>query len=101
LLRLPSSAAPLRRSFLAPGLKQIFFIGDGLTGTGSGSIQTFHIPAGATRLFLGTMDSYGWSNNSGSFTVDLNLSTVEVEVGGSVMSGVWWKKENGVIIRGS
>jgi uncharacterized repeat protein (TIGR02543 family) len=54
---------------LSPALKQVFFIGDGLTGTGSGSIQTFVIPAGATRLFLGTMDSWGWFDNSGSFTV--------------------------------
>src|SRR5207253_6847661 len=38
---------------LAPGLRQTFFIGDGLTGTGSGLVQTFTIPDGATRLFLG------------------------------------------------
>ena len=56
-------------SSLAPALKQPFFIGDGLTGTGSGSIQNFIIPTGATRLFLGTMDLYGWYNNIGSFDV--------------------------------
>jgi hypothetical protein len=54
---------------LSPGLKQPFFIGDGLTGTGTGSVQTFVVPAGATRLFLGTSDGFGWFNNSGSFTV--------------------------------
>ena len=27
------------------------------------------VPAGATRLYLGTMDGYGWNNNTGSFSV--------------------------------
>ncbi|MFO1318366.1 MAG: PEP-CTERM sorting domain-containing protein [Burkholderiales bacterium] len=54
---------------LAPALKQVFFIGDGLTGTGSGAPQAFLIPTGARRLFLGTMDGYGWWNNTGSFDV--------------------------------
>jgi hypothetical protein len=31
--------------------------------------QNFIIPTGATRLFLGTMDGYGWYNNIGSFGV--------------------------------
>jgi hypothetical protein len=71
-----SSAAPSSLDFtstsfttLSPQLKQAFFIGDGLTGTGSGSPQTFVVPAGATRLFLGTSDGFGWFNNSGSFSV--------------------------------
>jgi len=59
---------------LAPGLKQTFFIGDGITGTGSGNVQTFVIPTGATRLFLGTMDGFGWSNNIGSFDVTATQS---------------------------
>jgi len=61
-----SSAAPSGLDFtntsfttLSPQLKQAFFIGDGLTGTGSGSPQTFVVPAGATRLFLGTSDGFG------------------------------------------
>jgi hypothetical protein len=77
-----SSAAPTPLDFsgsglgtsfttLSPALKQAFFIGDGLTGTGSGSVQTFVVPAGATRLFLGTSDGVGWFNNSGSFTVTI------------------------------
>ena len=53
---------------LAPGLQQPFFIGDGLTGPG-GVVQSFIVPDGATRLFLGTMDEFEWRNNSGSFTV--------------------------------
>jgi len=43
---------------LSPQLRQIFFIGDGMTGTGEGERQIFHIPNGATRLFLGFADAY-------------------------------------------
>src|SRR6185369_15068005 len=41
----------------SPLLRQTFFIGDGLTGTGSGTIQKFYVPARATRLFLGFQDA--------------------------------------------
>jgi hypothetical protein len=54
---------------LSPALKQAFFIGDGRTGTGSGAVQQFTVPAGATRLFLGVADGFGWNNNTGSFSV--------------------------------
>jgi hypothetical protein len=54
---------------VSPELKQLFFVGDGLTGTGSGTVQQFIVSAGATRLFLGTVDGYGWYNNVGSFDV--------------------------------
>jgi hypothetical protein len=70
------SAAPADLNFtttsfttLSPLLKQAFFIGDGRSGTGTGTVQTFVVPSGATRLFLGTSDGFGWFNNSGSFTV--------------------------------
>jgi len=52
---------------LSPVLKQVFFVGDGRTS--QGAIQHAIIPAGATRLFLGTMDSSAWFNNIGSFDV--------------------------------
>lgn len=57
---------------LSPALKQVFFIGDGRTGTGTGAIQQFVVPTGATRLFLGTVDGIGWHTNSGNFTVQIN-----------------------------
>jgi hypothetical protein len=47
-------------------LQQPFFIGDGETS--SAVTQTFVVPPGATRLYLGTMDGHQWSNNQGSFT---------------------------------
>jgi hypothetical protein len=53
-----------------PLLNQIFFIGDGLTGTGSGALQTFLAPTGSTRLFLAVADSIGSSvGNPGSLDV--------------------------------
>ena len=60
---------------LAPGLKQPFFIGDGLTGV---TLQSFIVPNGATRLFLGTMDSFEWSNNSGTFNVSGDLIAADL-----------------------
>jgi hypothetical protein len=55
---------------IAPELRQIFFIGDGRTITNR--VQHFVVPFGATRLFLGTMDGFEWSNNSGSFEVEIS-----------------------------
>ncbi|MFN0053205.1 MAG: CARDB domain-containing protein [Planctomycetales bacterium] len=57
---------------VAPLLKQVFFIGDGRT---SGDMaQSFVVPAGATRLFLGTMDGFGWSGNLGGFQVQVSTT---------------------------
>jgi hypothetical protein len=62
---------PADRDFLAlaPALRQPFFIGDGLTS--SNDVQQVIAPPGATRLFLGVMDEYGWYDNEGSFTVQV------------------------------
>ena len=54
---------------LAPALRQVFFIGDGLTRWST--IQHFIVPDGATRLYLGTMDGFEWNNNTGAFIVDV------------------------------
>jgi hypothetical protein len=62
-----SSPASMEFQRLSPALKQPFFIGNGLTS--SGVTQEFVAPAGATRLFLGAMDAYGYSNNLGSYSV--------------------------------
>lgn len=53
----------------SPLLQQVFLVGD---GKASGGIpQTFAAPAGATRLFIGTMDSYQWNNNIGLLAVTI------------------------------
>ena len=90
----PADPPPARLSIpdigfasLSPGLRQTFFVGDGLTGTGSGTQQVFEVPDTATRLFLGLHDAGapddsvpGWyGDNSGSVTAD-----VEIHVGQAI-----------------
>ena len=79
-----TGAAPASRNdgtnftSIAPELYQIFWIGDGLTGTGTGDVQQFVAPVGATRLFLGATDGSGWWNNSGISTVTINYTPAAV-----------------------
>jgi hypothetical protein len=88
----PMDPAPLRLDFtmigtsftsLSPQLDQVFFIGDGLTGDGSGSLQQFNVPIGATRLVLGIVDAPGYNgdpggyaDNTGSFSASFNVNVV-------------------------
>jgi hypothetical protein len=69
----PADPAPARLDFgstgvgmsfpaLAPEIAQVFFIGDGVTGPGTGDQQVFYIPAAATRLFLGFADAVQFGN---------------------------------------
>jgi hypothetical protein len=74
-------------SSLSPLVQQAFFIGDGLTGNGTGSVQQFVVPAGATSLYLGTVDGFGWYNNSGSFSVTVNGAATTPEPGTLLMLG--------------
>lgn len=54
---------------LSPALKQLFFVGDGRTT--EGVLQNVVIPMGATRLYLGTMDSWQWPNNIGELDAEV------------------------------
>lgn len=54
-------------STLSPQLKQTFYIGDGKRS--NGQPQTIIVPPRATRLYLGSMDPWGWWNNSGTCQV--------------------------------
>ena len=63
-----------------PELNRIFYIGDGLTGRGTGSLQNFYVPEGATRLFLGFADALafrglpGWyDDNNGAINVTIGM----------------------------
>jgi hypothetical protein len=74
---------PTSFSQLTPAINQVFFIGDGLTGNGSGSIQQFMVPAAATRLFLGIPDGPGYhgdpgqyQDNSGGVTASFTIAAV-------------------------
>ena len=66
---------------LSPLLGQVFYIGDGKT---SGDVfQTFIAPAGATRLFLGIPDGFGfvgapgaYDDNDGSYRIRIGVNQV-------------------------
>jgi len=59
--------ASLNATSFSPGLRQVFFIGDGFTGTGSGATQQFLIPDSATRLVLGIADAGNFNNLAGFY----------------------------------
>jgi hypothetical protein len=64
---------------LSPELGQLFFIGDGVTS--NNVAQEFTAPAGATRLFLGVPDSFGFNgmpaaydDNDGTYTIRFGIN---------------------------
>ena len=64
-----------------PAIDQLFFIGDGFTGTGTGTSQQFVVPAGATALWLGVSDAGFYqgqpiptTGNTGGFTATVSLA---------------------------
>ena len=66
---------------LSPLLDQIFYIGDGVTS--SSVFQTFIAPSGATRLFLGIPDGFGfvgapgaYDDNDGSYRVRIGINEI-------------------------
>jgi hypothetical protein len=64
-------------SSLSPGLKQVFFIGDGMTN--GGQLQEFVVPTGATRLYLGIMDEKGWWwDNTGTLSTSMMNQKVTI-----------------------
>jgi hypothetical protein len=68
---------------LSPLLDQVFFIGDGLTGHGSGSMQNFNVPVGATELYLGISDACGYNGSPGCYSDNLNSFTVTANAAGT------------------
>ncbi|MEO5987837.1 MAG: T9SS type A sorting domain-containing protein [Candidatus Eisenbacteria bacterium] len=52
---------------LSPAVGQTFFIGDGETGIRAGPDQQINIPDGATRLYLGFADAYGYVGQAGQY----------------------------------
>lgn len=68
---------------LQPEIGQVFYVGDGLTGTGTGNHQMFLVPPTATHLYLGYVDtcsSSGFSSpgcyfdNAGAITVTFKIA---------------------------
>ncbi len=64
-----------------PQLHQIFFIGDGLTGFGTGQPQRFHIPTGATWFYLGFADGWAYSGDPGYYDDNTGSLSVYAAVG--------------------
>lgn len=77
----PVDPAPSRLNFtgnedfaeISPELNQTFFIGDGLTGTGSGAVQKFVVPENATRLFLAFADATGFNGTPGAYEDNVGI----------------------------
>jgi hypothetical protein len=64
---------------IEPQLNQSFYVGNGSTSSGAGSVQqTIVIPPNATTLFLGTMDGHEWSNNQGGFNATITQFQIQV-----------------------
>ena len=90
---IPLSGAPATLDFtpgglgtsqpsLSPLLGQVFYIGNGLSG---GSFKEFVAPAGATRLFLGIPDGFGFNgppgaydDNDGAYRIVIGVNQVPV-----------------------
>lgn len=73
----------------SPLLNQVFYIGDGLSGylNAGGSPLSFLAPTGATRLYLGVADGWGFGgpsgyyyDNVGKYTVGVGLAAQQNEV---------------------
>jgi len=72
---------------LSPLLRQVFYIGDGHAGYNdlTGAQLLFTAPTGATKLFLGFADSFGfdgnpsyYGDNTGSLDVTVRLNSASV-----------------------
>lgn len=69
-------------SSLSPLLGQVFFVGDGSNGTTS---QQFVVPTGATTLYFGVADGFGFSggvgyfeDNAGSYQANYSIAATTV-----------------------
>ena len=65
-------------------LNQTFYIGDGLTGIGTGSTQQFFVPDTATELFLGIADAPGYTGSPGSYSDNSGTYTASFSVAAPV-----------------
>jgi hypothetical protein len=100
----PGGTAPATLDFsnntdfanFAPLIGQIFYIGDGLTGTNTGNVQRFFIPPTATRFYMGFTDAPnahgapgGYGDNPGSLTASFDITRpADADVTGPVIANV-------------
>jgi PEP-CTERM motif len=83
----PSGAAPAALDYTStnatsysPLLDQVFFIGDGLTGDGTGTQQTFYAPTGAGALYLGISDICAYDGGPGCYSDNVGAYTLNYDV---------------------
>lgn len=85
---LPNGSAPATLDFsngglgtnfsvLNPGIGQVFYIGNGVNS--SSQFQQFVAPTGATRVFFGITDAFGFNGAPGAF--DDNDGSYRIRVG--------------------
>ena len=75
-------------------LRQVFYIGDGVTS--GGDFQTFIAPAGTTRLFLGIPDGFGfvvhpgaYDDNDGAYSVLIGVNQIPQVIPEPGAMAVW------------
>jgi PEP-CTERM motif len=83
----PSGPAPAALDYTStnatsysPLLDQVFFIGDGLTGDGTGTQQTFYVPTGAGVLYLGISDICVYDGGPGCYSDNVGAYTLKYDV---------------------
>ncbi|MEO5881189.1 MAG: PEP-CTERM sorting domain-containing protein [Caldimonas sp.] len=92
---IPSAGAPAGLDFspaglgidflsLSPLLGQIFYIGDGKTA--GGDFQSFIAPVGATRVFFGIPDGFGFGGAPGAY--DDNDGSYAIRIGVNQVPGI-------------
>jgi hypothetical protein len=57
----------LQFASFSPLLAQVFFVGDGLMGAGTGASQIFYAPVGATRIAFGIADAENYQGDPGAY----------------------------------
>ena len=98
----PGSLSTNAASF-SPELDEVFYIGDGLTGTGKE--QVFNVPAGADRLYLGFADSFDsvpsyYADDVGSLRATFAITTATPEptygfllIGGLIAGALFYRRK--------
>ena len=69
-----STSASRNYAALQPKLQQAFYTGTGQTS--GNQQQEILVPAGATCMFMGAMDSWEWNNNSGAFNCTVTQTII-------------------------